>query len=195
MKEQSENTTAVLKLAREESKRLGHNYVGTEHILLGIIKHAQNTAYFVFRLHDVNLGEISNKLESIIGNGGLNSNEEAPLTPRVKKVLELAGRTTTTLRQRTIIGTGDVIAGIMLVGEGGAAIVLREIMSRELFDATVNAILNDPVPMDLQKVFQDQTAVHDLQKRFLLMSAKANLAEFKLRTIQIQLRSLAKESF
>ena len=115
----------VLALARKESDRFNHNYLGTEHLLLDLIKLGQGTAVKVLQDMGIDLQTIRMAVEKQIGTG---PNEKmignVPFTPRVKKVLDLARREARNLNH-TYIGTEHLLLGLMREGDGIGAQVLR----------------------------------------------------------------------
>ena len=86
----SERARRVLSLAQEEAQRFNHNYIGTEHILLGLVRETDGTAAKVLASLAIELGKVRSAVEFIIGKGETTSGGEIGLTPRSKKVIELA---------------------------------------------------------------------------------------------------------
>src|SRR6266566_2729648 len=121
----------VLQMAREEAARLHHEYVGTEHILLGLIREGEGVAAAVLTNLNVDLEEIQQKIEETVGKGKASSiapdnpATDAPYTSRAKKVLELA-ETTTRLLSHTYVGTEHLLLGLITESKGIAAQVLRD---------------------------------------------------------------------
>ncbi len=117
----------ALVLAREESARLNHNFVGTEHLLLGLIKLGQGVAISVLRKLGLNLENVRQEVEHQVGRGtDENRAERIPHTPRVKKVLALAAKEAKALGH-TYAGTEHILLGLMREGDGVAARVLAEL--------------------------------------------------------------------
>lgn len=117
----------VVSLARKESKRFGHAYVGTEHLLLGLIKLGQGVAREVLRSLNLDLETVRLEVEKISGNGGETMLEgDTPFTPRVKKVLQLASQEARSLNYN-YIGTEHILLGLLREGEGIAAKILRSL--------------------------------------------------------------------
>ncbi len=117
----------VLALARKEAQNFRHNYIGTEHILLGIIKLGQGVAVNVLRKMGVNLENASAEIERIVGKGaGAENAADIQQTQRVKKVLAFASYEASQLRHN-YIGTEHILLGLLREGEGVAATVLREL--------------------------------------------------------------------
>ena len=113
----------VIKLAQEEARRLGHNFLGTEQILLGLIGEGSGVAAKVLHSLGVTLKEAREEIEKIIGRGSGFVAVEIPFTPRSKRVLELSLEESRTLG-RDYIGTEHLLLGLIRDGEGVAARVL-----------------------------------------------------------------------
>jgi ATP-dependent Clp protease ATP-binding subunit ClpC len=103
---------------------LNHNYIGTEHILLGLIHEGEGVAAQVFRSLDISVEAARQQVEEIIGRGQGEITGHIPFTPRAKKVLELSLREALQLGHN-YIGTEHVLLGLIREGEGVAAQVLR----------------------------------------------------------------------
>ena len=117
----------VLALARKEADRFHHNYVGTEHILLGLIKLGQGVAVSVLQKMGLDLETVRSAVEKQVGTGQeAKSQGNMPFTPRVKKVLALAGREAKTL-SHSYVGTEHILLGLLREGEGVAARVLKSL--------------------------------------------------------------------
>ncbi|HEX3623032.1 MAG TPA: Clp protease N-terminal domain-containing protein [Acidimicrobiales bacterium] len=113
----------VVVLAQEEARLLGHNYIGTEHILLGLIAEQEGLAAKVLDRLGISLQAVRAKVEAIIGQGGATPSGHIPFTPRSKKVLELALREALNLGHN-YIGTEHILLGLIREGEGVGAQVL-----------------------------------------------------------------------
>ena len=117
----------VLQLARKEADRFNHGYVGTEHILLGIIALGQGVAVNVLQRLGVNLEAVRLEVEKAVGVGPETKTVgNLPFTPRVKKVLALAGSEARALNH-AYVGTEHILLGLLREGEGVAARVLRNL--------------------------------------------------------------------
>lgn len=114
----------VLSLVQEEAQRFNHNYIGTEHLLLGLIREGDGVAARVLANCGVSLGEVRESVERIIGRGDRIVLGEIGLTPRAKKVIELAVGEARHLNH-PYIGTEHLLLGIVREGEGIAANILR----------------------------------------------------------------------
>src|SRR5579871_932907 len=108
----------VLALARKEADRFNHNFVGTEHLLLGLIKLGQGVAVNVLQKMGLDLETVRLEVEKQVGN--------IPYTPRVKKVLQLAAKEAKNLNH-TYVGTEHILLGLLREGDGVAARVLKNL--------------------------------------------------------------------
>ena len=122
----SERARRVLSLAQEEAQRFNHNYIGTEHILLGLVRETDGVAAKVLASLGVELNKVRSAVEFIIGRGERTTPGEIGLTPRAKKVIELAVDEARRLNH-TYIGTEHLLIGLMREGEGVAAGVLESL--------------------------------------------------------------------
>ncbi len=117
----------VLALARKEADRFHHNYVGTEHILLGLIKLGQGVAVSVLQKMGLDLETVRSAVEKQVGSGPEGKAAGSiPYTPRVKKVLALAGKEAKALNH-SYVGTEHILLGLLREGEGVAARVLKSL--------------------------------------------------------------------
>ncbi|MCX6959487.1 MAG: ATP-dependent Clp protease ATP-binding subunit [Verrucomicrobia bacterium] len=117
----------VLALSRKEADRFNHNYVGTEHLLLGLIKLGQGVAVNVLQKMGLDLETVRQEVEKQVGSGQENKmSGNIPYTPRVKKVLALAGKEAKAL-QHSYVGTEHILLGLLREGEGVAAQVLKNL--------------------------------------------------------------------
>jgi ATP-dependent Clp protease ATP-binding subunit ClpC len=113
----------VVVLAQEEARLLNHNYIGTEHILLGLIHEGEGVAAKALESLGISLEAVRAQVEEIIGHGGTAPSGHIPFTPRAKKVLELSLREALQLGHN-YIGTEHILLGLIREGEGVAAQVL-----------------------------------------------------------------------
>ncbi|TQL66604.1 ATP-dependent Clp protease ATP-binding subunit ClpC [Nocardioides albertanoniae] len=116
----------VVVLAQEEARMLSHNYIGTEHILLGLIHEGEGVAAKALESLDISLEAVRNQVEEIIGQGQQAPSGHIPFTPRAKKVLELSLREALQLGH-SYIGTEHILLGLIREGEGVAAQVLQKL--------------------------------------------------------------------
>jgi len=122
----SERARRVLSLAQEEAQKFNHNYIGTEHILLGLVRETDGVAARVLSSLGVELQKVRSAVEFIIGRGERATPGEIGLTPRAKKVIELAVDEARRLNHH-YIGTEHLLIGLMREGEGVAAGVLESL--------------------------------------------------------------------
>ena len=113
----------VVVLAQEEARMLNHSYIGTEHILLGLIHEGEGVAAKALESMDISLAAVREKVQEDIGQGQQNPPGHIPFTPRAKKVLELSLREALQLGH-SYIGTEHILLGLIREGEGVAAQVL-----------------------------------------------------------------------
>jgi ATP-dependent Clp protease ATP-binding subunit ClpA len=113
----------VVVLAQEEARMLNHNYIGTEHILLGLIHEGEGVAARALESLGISLEAVRQQVEEIIGQGQQAPSGHIPFTPRAKKVMELALREAQQLGHN-YIGTEHILLGLLREGEGVAAQVL-----------------------------------------------------------------------
>ena len=142
----SERARRVLSLAQEEAQRFNHNYIGTEHILLGLVRETDGVAARVLASLNIELSKVRSAVEFIIGRGDRAASGEIGLTPRSKKVIELAVDEARRLNHH-YIGTEHLLIGLMREGEGVAAGVLESLgVSLEKVRAETNRISSQSVP-------------------------------------------------
>ena len=122
----SERARRVLSLAQEEAQRFNHNYIGTEHILLGLVRETEGVAARVLANLGVDLNKVRSAVEFIIGRGEKPAQGEIGLTPRAKKVVELAVDEARRMNHN-YIGTEHLLIGLLREGEGVAAGVLESL--------------------------------------------------------------------
>src|SRR5947209_13068764 len=120
----TERARKVLSLAQEEAQRFQHNYIGTEHLLLGLVREGEGVAARVLANLGVELYKVRQAVEFIIGRGDRIVLGEIGLTPRAKKVIELGVDEARRLNQH-YIGTEHILLGLVREGEGIAAGVLE----------------------------------------------------------------------
>src|SRR5947208_15021684 len=137
----TERARKVLTLAQEEATRFNHNYIGTEHLLLGLIREGGGVAAKVLNNLGVELDNVRSQVEFIIGRGDRMIAGEIGLTPRSKKVIELAVDEARRLGHH-YIGTEHLLLGLVREGEGVAAGVLENLGVRleKVRTQTVNVL-------------------------------------------------------
>jgi len=142
----TERARRVLTLAQEEAHRFNHNYIGTEHILLGLVREGEGVAAKVLGNLGVELNKVRSAVEFIIGRGDRTVLGEIGLTPRAKKVIELAVDEARRLNH-SYIGTEHLLLGLVREGEGIAAGVLESLgVNIERVRAETTRILSQSSP-------------------------------------------------
>src|SRR5881296_125479 len=142
----TERARKVLQLAQEEAQRFNHNYIGTEHLLLGLVREGEGVAAKVLANLGVELNKVRSAVEFIIGRGDRAVMGEIGLTPRAKKVIELAVDEARRLGHH-YIGTEHLLLGLVREGEGIAAGVLESLgVSLDKVRAEVTRILSQSMP-------------------------------------------------
>jgi ATP-dependent Clp protease ATP-binding subunit ClpA len=116
----------VVVLAQEEARMLNHNYIGTEHILLGLVRERDGVAAKALDGLNIRLDAVRREVEEVIGQGQAAPTGHIPFTPRAKKVLELSLREALQLGHN-YIGTEHILLGLIREGEGVAAQVLQKL--------------------------------------------------------------------
>ncbi len=138
----SERARRALTRAQEEAQHFGHNYIDTEHILLGLIAEEDSVASQVLSNLGVGVGKVRSAVEFIVGRGGRPNTNEVGLTPRAKKVIELAVDEARRLNH-SYIGTEHLLLGLLREREGSAAGVLESLgVTLERVLVEVNKLLN-----------------------------------------------------
>jgi ATP-dependent Clp protease ATP-binding subunit ClpC len=117
----------VVVLAQDEARALGHNYIGTEHILLGLLREEEGLAARVLESLDVTVEEVRAQVKRLVGEGGEEIvTGQIPFTPRAKKVLELALREALSLKH-SYIGPEHILLGVVRENDGVAARILLDL--------------------------------------------------------------------
>ena len=122
----TEKARQVIVFAQEEARGLKHNYIGTEHILLGLLREEKGLAAYVLESFDVTLERVRGQIVRIVGSGEEATDGQVPFTPRAKKVFELALRESLSLGHM-YVGTEHVLLGLVREGEGVAVRILRDL--------------------------------------------------------------------
>jgi ATP-dependent Clp protease ATP-binding subunit ClpC len=136
----TERARQVVVLAQEEARTLKHNYIGTEHILLGLLREEEGLAARVLESLDITVERVRAQVVRIVGSGEEVTSGQIPFTPRAKKVLELALREALSLGHN-YIGTEHILLGLVRENEGVAARILLD------FDADAEKIRNEIIRM------------------------------------------------
>jgi len=138
----TERARKVLALAQEEARRFNHNYIGTEHILLGLVREEEGMAAKILSNLGIGLNKVRAAVEFIIGRGEGSTQNEVGLTPRAKRVIELAVDEARLLGHQ-YIGTEHILLGLLREGEGVAAGVLESLgVSVERVHSELNRTLS-----------------------------------------------------
>ncbi|GIU97927.1 MAG: hypothetical protein KatS3mg013_1730 [Actinomycetota bacterium] len=150
----------VVVLAQEEARMLNHNYIGTEHILLGLIHEGEGVAAKALESMNISLEAVRQQVEEIIGQGQAAPTGHIPFTPRAKKVLELSLREALQLGHN-YIGTEHILLGLIREGEGVAAQVLQKL------GADLNRVrqTGHPAPVGLHDEGRARRPVHSPASR------------------------------
>jgi ATP-dependent Clp protease ATP-binding subunit ClpC len=137
----TERARQVVVLAQEEARAFRHNYIGTEHLLLGLLREEEGVAARVLEALDVSLEEVRAEVARIIGEGDEVATGQIPFTPRGKKVLELSLREALTLGHNHI-GTEHILLGLAREGEGVAMQILagRDVDAEKIRNEVVKAL-------------------------------------------------------
>ena len=142
----TERARQVVVLAQDEARLLRHNYIGTEHLLLGLLREEEGVAARVLESLHVTLEEVRGQVARIIGSGEEVTGGMIPFTPRAKKVLELALREAMSLGH-THIGTEHILLGVARENEGVAARILLDYdADAEKIRAAVGRALGTSLP-------------------------------------------------
>jgi ATP-dependent Clp protease ATP-binding subunit ClpA len=169
----TERARQVVVLAQDEARALKHNYIGTEHILLGLLREEEGLAARVLESLDITVEEVRAQVMRVIGQGDeeILSSGQIPFTPRAKKVLELSLREAMSLGHN-YIGTEHILLGVVRENQGVAARILLD------FDADAEKIRNEIIRMlpgpgrrddarlrdELEKVRREREAALEAQK-------------------------------
>ncbi len=136
----TERARQVVVLAQQEARTLKHNWIGTEHILLGLLREEEGLAARVLESLDITVERVRAQVVRIVGTGEELESVQIPFTPRAKKVLELALRESLSLRHN-YIGTEHILLGLVRENEGIAARILLD------FDVDSEKIRNKVISM------------------------------------------------
>jgi ATP-dependent Clp protease ATP-binding subunit ClpA len=136
----TERARQVVVLAQDEARALKHNYIGTEHILLGLLREEEGLAARVLESLDITVEEVRAQVARIVGQGDEVTTGQIPFTPRAKKVLELSLREAVSLGHN-YIGTEHILLGLMRENKGVATRILLD------FDADAAKVRNEVLGM------------------------------------------------
>jgi len=171
----TERARKVLQLAQEEAQRFNHNYIGTEHLLLGLVREGEGVAAKVLANLGVELNKVRSAVEFIIGRGDRTVTGDIGLTPRAKKVIELSVDEARRLNHH-YIGTEHLLLGLVREGEGIAAGVLESLgVSLDKVRSQVIYVLNQSATYSQQESHRtSKTPVIDQLGMDLTAAARAN---------------------
>jgi hypothetical protein len=175
----------VIVLAQEEARMLNHNYIGTEHILLGLVREGEGVAAEALESLGISLDAVRQQVEEIIGQGQHAPSGHIPFTPRAKKVLELSLREALQLGHN-YIGTEHILLGLIREGDGVAAQVLVKL----------GADLNRVRPRVIELTSGQQPDPRPAQESVPLADIQARLAAIadRLATVEQQVGTAADTS-
>ena len=150
----------VVVLAQEEARMLNHNYIGTEHILLGLIHEGEGVAAKALESLGIMLESVRQQVEEIIGQGQVPPTGHIPFTPRAKRVLELSLRESRQLGH-SYIGTEHVLLGLVVERDGVAAQVLRRLGADEqrVREQVLHELVQTP-PVEMAPVAEPPQPLH-----------------------------------
>src|SRR5918996_1279517 len=171
----TERARKVLQLAQEEAQRFNHNYIGTEHLLLGLVREGEGVAAKVLANLGIELNKVRSAVEFIIGRGDRTVTGDIGLTPRAKKVIELSVDEARRLNHH-YIGTEHLLLGLVREGEGIAAGVLESLgVSLDKVRSQVIYVLNQSQSYSQQESrHASKTPVIDQLGMDLTAAARAN---------------------
>ena len=172
----------VVVLAQDEARMLDHSYIGTEHILLGLIHEGEGVAARALDALEISLDSVREQVEGIVGRGKEVPSGHIPFTPRAKKVLELSLRESLQLGH-DYIGTEHILLGLVREGEGVAAQVL----------VGLGADLSR-VRQQVTKILHEQGGEGGTQSGIRVVGSKAQLAEVVERVDEVVTRLEAIEA-
>ncbi|GAG88851.1 unnamed protein product, partial [marine sediment metagenome] len=145
-KRYTEKAKKAIMIAQEEAVNLNHDYIGTEHILIGLLKEEEGVASQVLKQLGVNVDKVVEEVERLVGKGEYQQVGEVTFTPRAKKVLELASQEASQLKNN-YIGTEHILLGLIKEGSGVAVRILTDL-----------GISLDNVYSEIMKVLMDSGA-------------------------------------
>src|SRR5215208_7332246 len=161
----TERARQVVVLAQEEARILKHNYIGTEHILLGLLREDEGLAARVLESLDVGVEEVRAQLARIVGEGDEVTSGQIPFTPRAKKVLDLSLREALSLGHN-YIGTEHLLLGLARENEGVAARILLD------FGVDAEAVRNEVISMLPGPTLRSERDVAVARRRVSITAAR-----------------------
>lgn len=170
----TERARRSIVLAQEEAQRLGNNYIGTEHLLLGIISEGESVAAKVLENLGVSLEKVRAEVEAIVGKGSQTSSQEMVFTPRAKRVIELAFEEARNLTHN-YIGTEHLLLGLVREGEGVAARILSNLgVDPQKIRAQITQLLGVETASQPTQRERTKTPTLDMYGRDLTSLAREN---------------------
>jgi ATP-dependent Clp protease ATP-binding subunit ClpC len=175
----------VVVLAQEEARMLNHDYIGTEHILLGLIHEGEGVAAKALKSLGISLDAVRQQVEEIIGQGQQAPSGHIPFTPRAKKVLELSLREARRLGHN-YIGTEHILLGLIHEGDGVGAQVLRGFgvdfnRARQQIIQLLHGWQEEEVPLSESLAAASPGELDDLRDRLAAFTARLTAIERRLR--------------
>jgi ATP-dependent Clp protease ATP-binding subunit ClpC len=149
----------VVVLAQQEARLLKHNYIGTEHILLGLVRESDGLAAKALEALGIGLDAVREQVEEIIGRGQKSPSGHIPFTPRAKKVLELSLREALQFGHN-YIGTEHILLGLIREGDGVAAQVLVKLGGdlKTVRQHVIQLLKENPAPEEMPQATQARAA-------------------------------------
>jgi ATP-dependent Clp protease ATP-binding subunit ClpC len=150
----------VVVLAQEESQRLSHNYIGSEHLLLGLLAEREGVAARALQSLNVTLTAAREQVEEIIGPGQQTPHGHIPFTPRAKKILELSLREALTMSSQ-VINTEHLLLGLIDEGDGVGAQILQRLgaTAQAVREAVARLITTEPEAAEVTEPGSEPRAV------------------------------------
>jgi ATP-dependent Clp protease ATP-binding subunit ClpA len=165
----------VVVLAQEEARMLNHNYIGTEHILLGLVREGEGVAAEALESLGISLDAVRQQVEEIIGQGQEAPSGHIPFTPRAKKVLELSLRESLQLGHN-YIGTEHILLGLIREGDGVAAQVLVRL------GADLNRVRHQVIQLIAGRPLQEDAPGPEVQARLDVVEIRLAVLEHRVGT-------------
>ena len=193
----SERTRQVIVFAQEESRTLRHDYIGTEHLLLGLLREEEGLAAQVLESLDITVARVRARVVRTVGSGTRVTSGQIPFTPRAKKVLEL-GLTEALSLDHDYIGTEHILLGLVRDSDSVAARILLEFdANSERIRSEVTRVLSAPralshlrgpaAPLELAADSSIQVGPTERVRQLLMLAAARSLED---RRTEIELRDL-----
>ena len=177
----------VVVLAQEEARMLNHNYIGTEHILLGLIHEGEGVAAKALESLGISLDAVRQQVEEIIGQGQQAPSGHIPFTPRAKKVMELSLREALQLGH-DYIGTEHILLGLIREGDGVAAQVLVHLGADRNTVRQQVIQLTGKQPEPGRRTLREGALVTELQARLDVVEGQLAALEVKGRLAALEQR-------